>query len=159
MFTLRRPQCVPPAEVSHFLTMRQNGGAWKFAPKGHKAACFRPFRSVVPHTMSMATVQGLARSDSVTTGTSYETDINEKLKGVPVAKPPPHNLTAITEAEEDENVGYSVYKQGIAQNHEITAKENSAIRWRLDMIILPMFLVTQTLQFLDVRFFSLMVFP
>jgi hypothetical protein len=106
--------------------------------------------------MSMATAQGLVRSESVTTGTSYETDINEK--GLPVAKPPPQNLTAITEAEEEENVGYSVYKQGIAQNHEITAKENSTIRWRLDMIILPMFLVTQTLQFLDVRFSSLMVF-
>jgi hypothetical protein len=156
MFILRQPLCCRLPKFSHFLTMRRIGGAWKFAPKGPKAVCFRPFRSVVPRTMSMATAQGLVRSESVTTGTSYETDINEK--GLPVAKPPPQNLTAITEAEEEENVGYSVYKQGIAQNHEITAKENSTIRWRLDMIILPMFLVTQTLQFLDVRFSSLMVF-
>ncbi|KAJ7207335.1 major facilitator superfamily domain-containing protein [Mycena haematopus] len=92
---------------------------------------------------------GLARSESVTTGTSYETDINEKDKDVGVAKSPAIGLQAITEGEEEDNVGYSVYKQGLAENHEITSKENSAIRWRLDLVILPMFLITQTLQFID----------
>ncbi|KAJ7669657.1 major facilitator superfamily domain-containing protein [Mycena rosella] len=96
----------------------------------------------------METAQGLTRSDSATTGTSFSTDIPEKgEKGV--AKPPPEALTAISEGEEDDNVGYTVYKQGLAENHEITAQENSAIRWRLDLIILPIFLITQTLQFLD----------
>ncbi|KAJ7459237.1 major facilitator superfamily domain-containing protein [Mycena latifolia] len=96
----------------------------------------------------MATNTGLARSDSAITGTSFSTDLNEKgEKGV--ARPPPNGLTAISEGEEDENVGYTVYKQGLAENAAITPQENSAIRWRLDLIILPIFLVTQTLQFLD----------
>ncbi|KAJ7358492.1 major facilitator superfamily domain-containing protein [Mycena albidolilacea] len=86
----------------------------------------------------------LARSDSVTTGTSYEIDINEKS----AAKPPAQALPAITEGEEDDNVGYNVYKQGLAE-HELTPEENRTIRWRIDLIVLPMFLITQTLQFLD----------
>ncbi|KAJ7131866.1 major facilitator superfamily domain-containing protein [Mycena crocata] len=98
----------------------------------------------------MTSVQpGLARSDTVTTGTSYSTDLNEKGEKGVVARAPAQGITAISEAEEDDNVGYNAYKQGLAENHEITATENSAIRWRLDLIILPMFLVTQTLQFLD----------
>ncbi|KAJ7679489.1 major facilitator superfamily domain-containing protein [Mycena polygramma] len=94
----------------------------------------------------MSTVQALTRSDSVTTATSYATDI-EKEKTA--AQPPAQALTAITEGEEEDNVGYTMYRQGLEDNHQITAKENSAIRWRVDLIILPMFLVTQTLQFLD----------
>lgn len=97
------------------------------------------------HTMASQ----LARSDSVTTGTSYETDINEKS----AAKPPAQALPAITEGEEDDNVGYNVYKQGLAE-HELTPEENGTIRWRIDLIVLPMFLITQTLQFLDVRAFG-----
>ncbi|KAJ7131060.1 major facilitator superfamily domain-containing protein [Mycena epipterygia] len=98
----------------------------------------------------MTTPQGLARSESATTGTSFSTDLHEKdLHEKGVAQPPPNNLGAITEGEEDDNVGYSEYRQGLAEKTEITAKENSAIRWRADLIILPIFLVTQTLQFLD----------
>ncbi|KAJ6494261.1 major facilitator superfamily domain-containing protein [Mycena sanguinolenta] len=95
----------------------------------------------------MTTNSGLARSESVTTGASYETD--EKAQGVSVAQPPGTGLPAITEGEEEENVGYTIYKQGLAEKHEITPKENSTIRWRLDLVILPMFLITQTLQFID----------
>ncbi|KAJ7728537.1 major facilitator superfamily domain-containing protein [Mycena metata] len=94
----------------------------------------------------MATAAGLARSDSVTTGTSYDTEIEKTEKGT-VAHAP--NLGAISEDEEEDNVGYAVYKQGIVEHAEITDKENSAIRWRIDLIILPIFLITQTLQFLD----------
>ncbi|KAJ7625894.1 major facilitator superfamily domain-containing protein [Roridomyces roridus] len=86
----------------------------------------------------------LARSESVLTGTSTSTDVLEKEKVT--AKP---NLGAISEGEEDENVGYSVYKQGLEEHAEITPEENRAIRWRIDLTILVIFLVTQTLQFLD----------
>ncbi|KAF7328265.1 MFS general substrate transporter [Mycena venus] len=97
----------------------------------------------------MATVERLARSDSVTTGTSFATDIQEKqLQEKGASKPPGNTIVAISEGEEDENVGYSEYKQGLAEN-EITPEENRAIRWRIDLTILMMFLVTQTLQFLD----------
>ncbi|KAK7024736.1 MFS general substrate transporter [Favolaschia claudopus] len=96
----------------------------------------------------MTTPMGLARSDTVTTGTSTETDIIEKEKGA-ASRAPDHGLAPISEGEEDENVGYAMYKQGLAENHEISDKENSAIRWRIDLVIMPMFLVTQTLQFLD----------
>ncbi|KAF7369867.1 MFS general substrate transporter [Mycena sanguinolenta] len=92
-------------------------------------------------------MSGLVRSESITTGTSLETD--EKDHGTTVAKPPATGLPAITEGEEEDNVGYTMYKQGLAEKHEITSKENSAIRWRLDLVILPMFLITQTLQFID----------
>ncbi|KAJ7166961.1 major facilitator superfamily domain-containing protein [Mycena filopes] len=91
----------------------------------------------------------LARSDSVTTGTSYDTDITEKATEKRIAQAPAQNLGVITEGEEDDNVGYATYKQGLAEHVEITAAENSAIRWRIDLIILPIFLITQTLQFLD----------
>ncbi|KAJ6555235.1 major facilitator superfamily domain-containing protein [Mycena sp. CBHHK59/15] len=77
-------------------------------------------------------MSALARTVTATTGTSVSTDILEKgaSKHVEI-------LPAITEGEEDDNVGYSAYKQGLAEAHEITAAENSSIRWRLDLIILP----------------------
>ncbi|KAJ7830665.1 major facilitator superfamily domain-containing protein [Mycena olivaceomarginata] len=97
----------------------------------------------------MATVERLARSDSVTTGTSFATDIQEnQLQEKGASKPPGNTILAISEGAEDENVGYSEYKQGLAEN-EITPEENRAIRWRIDLTILMIFLVTQTLQFLD----------
>jgi hypothetical protein len=99
----------------------------------------------------MTPVHGLARSDSETTGTSFATDLNEKSEKSVVARAPHNDLNVISEADEDANVGYTAYKQGVVENHEITAQENRSIRWRLDLIILPMFLITQTLQFLDVR--------
>ncbi|PBK76232.1 MFS general substrate transporter [Armillaria solidipes] len=55
---------------------------------------------------------------------------------------------AIEEVDETNNVGYTVYKEGL--NHsEITPSQNRSIRWKIDLIILPIFLITQTLQFLD----------
>ncbi|KAJ7215513.1 major facilitator superfamily domain-containing protein, partial [Mycena pura] len=88
----------------------------------------------------------LVRSDSVTTETSFSTDIQEKETR---AAKPAANLAAITEEEEEANVGYTEYKQGLEEHHQITPEENRAIRWRIDLIVLPIFLVTQTLQFLD----------
>ncbi|KAJ6533655.1 major facilitator superfamily domain-containing protein [Mycena capillaripes] len=90
--------------------------------------------------------QELARSSSVTTDTSISTNILEKEK---VTASADANLNAITEEEEQDNVGYHEYKQGVQEHYEITAEENRAIRWRADLIVLPIFLVTQTLQFLD----------
>jgi hypothetical protein len=99
----------------------------------------------------MATVERLAPSDSLTTGTSFATDIQEnQLQEKGASKPPGNTILAISEGEEDENVGYSEYKQGLAEN-EITPEENRAIRWRIDLTILMIFLVTQTLQFPDVH--------
>ncbi|KAJ7055980.1 major facilitator superfamily domain-containing protein [Mycena amicta] len=97
----------------------------------------------------MATTANLERSDTTTTGTSYSTDIIEKEKPSQ-AVPPDPNLHAISEEDEADNVGYHEYKQGLAEHAgELSPEENSAIRWRIDLIILPIFLVTQTLQFLD----------
>ncbi|GAB1205324.1 hypothetical protein APSETT445_003997 [Aspergillus pseudonomiae] len=44
-------------------------------------------------------------------------------------------------------VGYKEYREGL--HIEITAKENSKVRWKIDMVVLPIFLVTQALQFMD----------
>ncbi|KAF7329110.1 MFS general substrate transporter [Mycena kentingensis (nom. inval.)] len=87
----------------------------------------------------------LVRSDTTTTAS---TDIIDKEKNQLQHAPDP-NLHAITEQEEEENVGYHEYKQGVAEAVEMTPQENRAIRWKIDLIILPMFLFTQTLQFLD----------
>ncbi|KAJ7056258.1 major facilitator superfamily domain-containing protein [Mycena amicta] len=97
----------------------------------------------------MATTANLERSDTTTTGTSYSTDIIEKEKPSQAVAPDP-NLHAISEEDEADNVGYHEYKQGLAEHAgALSPEENSAIRWRIDLIILPIFLVTQTLQFLD----------
>ncbi|OBT91723.1 hypothetical protein VE01_10277 [Pseudogymnoascus verrucosus] len=48
---------------------------------------------------------------------------------------------------ESDAVGYSEYREGL--NIEISQQENRRVRWKIDLIILPIFLVTQTLQFLD----------
>ncbi|KAJ7609432.1 major facilitator superfamily domain-containing protein [Roridomyces roridus] len=98
----------------------------------------------------MSTMPGpdLARSDSTATGTSIATDIQEKEKGL-VAPTQPSRLGAISEGEEEDNVGYSVYREGLAEQVEMTLAENRAIVWRLDLTVLMIFLVTQTLQFLD----------
>ncbi|KAF9026835.1 MFS general substrate transporter [Hymenopellis radicata] len=86
----------------------------------------------------------LERSSSVATGTSYSTDIDkEKGEARHLDIPEP-----IEEVDESNNVGYAAYKEGL--NHEeITPAQNRTIRWRIDLVILPIFLITQTLQFLD----------
>lgn len=94
--------------------------------------------------MTSTAVPDLERSTSTTTATSTGTEIKEKpFRHLDVPAP-------ITEADEDDNVGYAAYKQGLAEHREITDEENRRIRWRIDLIILPIFLITQTLQFLDV---------
>ncbi len=95
--------------------------------------------------MSTTSTPALERSSSVTTGTSYSTDIDkEKGEARHLDIPEP-----IEEVDESNNVGYAAYKEGL--NHEeITAAQNRTIRWRIDLVIMPIFLITQTLQFLDV---------
>ncbi|KAL4792594.1 major facilitator superfamily domain-containing protein [Aspergillus venezuelensis] len=44
-------------------------------------------------------------------------------------------------------VGYREYREGL--HIEVTPKQNSRVRWKIDALILPVFLVTQALQFLD----------
>ncbi|KAJ7509482.1 major facilitator superfamily domain-containing protein [Mycena galericulata] len=97
----------------------------------------------------MAPVQGLTRSESVTTGASISTEMQEKQELKGVSKAPEPALMVISEGEEEENVGYRVYKQGLDETEEITPEENRSIRWRIDLTVLVIFLVTQTLQFLD----------
>ncbi|KAL4966416.1 major facilitator superfamily domain-containing protein [Aspergillus stella-maris] len=48
---------------------------------------------------------------------------------------------------EHDAVGYREYREGL--HIEVTPKQNSRVRWKIDAIILPVFLVTQALQFLD----------
>jgi sugar phosphate permease len=54
------------------------------------------------------------------------------------------NLDAI--AEED-SVGYREYREGL--NLTYSSTEEKKIRWKIDLIVLPIFLITQALQFMD----------
>ncbi|GAA6019612.1 hypothetical protein JCM11491_002824 [Sporobolomyces phaffii] len=55
---------------------------------------------------------------------------------------------AIKEEDEDGNVGLAEYHKS-QQQAEITPEENKAIVRRIDWFLLPLFLITQTLQYLD----------
>ncbi|KAI1841923.1 hypothetical protein JX265_013066 [Neoarthrinium moseri] len=48
---------------------------------------------------------------------------------------------------EHDAVGYREYVEGL--DIEVTDKEARRIRWKIDLIVLPIFLVTQALQFMD----------
>ncbi|KAF9886281.1 hypothetical protein FE257_011894 [Aspergillus nanangensis] len=48
---------------------------------------------------------------------------------------------------ESETVGYKEYREGLYM--EVSPQENSRVRWKIDLIVLPIFLITQALQFLD----------
>ncbi|KAG7451888.1 MFS general substrate transporter [Guyanagaster necrorhizus] len=77
----------------------------------------------------MAETMTLQRLTSMVTESSYSADTDKE------------------KVDEANNVGYTTYKEGL--NSEITSSQNRSIRWRIDLIILPIFLITQTLQFLD----------
>ncbi|KAK0209226.1 major facilitator superfamily domain-containing protein [Desarmillaria ectypa] len=92
----------------------------------------------------MAKATTLRRSTSMVTESSYSTDIDKEkgeVRRVDIPEP-------IEEIDETNNVGYATYKEGLDHN-EITPSQNRSIRWKIDLIILPIFLITQTLQFLD----------
>ncbi|KAK8846885.1 hypothetical protein IAR55_005975 [Kwoniella newhampshirensis] len=57
-------------------------------------------------------------------------------------------MHAIAEDDEDGNVGLAAYEQSKAMG-EMTPEQNKRIRKRIDMFLLPLFLITQTLQYLD----------
>ncbi|KAK6072927.1 MFS transporter [Seiridium cupressi] len=44
-------------------------------------------------------------------------------------------------------VGYAQYLEGL--DLEVSDKEMRRVRWKIDLIVLPLFLITQTLQFID----------
>ncbi|KAL2846449.1 hypothetical protein BJY01DRAFT_247234 [Aspergillus pseudoustus] len=44
-------------------------------------------------------------------------------------------------------VGYKEYREGLEIS--VSKKENSRVRWKIDLVVLPIFLVTQALQFMD----------
>ncbi|KAF7540337.1 hypothetical protein G7054_g1461 [Neopestalotiopsis clavispora] len=50
-------------------------------------------------------------------------------------------------AEENDAVGYREYLEGL--NVEVSDQESRKVRWKIDLIVLPIFLVTQALQFMD----------
>jgi MFS family permease len=50
-------------------------------------------------------------------------------------------------AQEENAVGYKEYVE--ARDLDISDAEMKRVRWKLDLIILPMFLITQALQFMD----------
>lgn len=45
------------------------------------------------------------------------------------------------------NVGYKEYLE--SREDVFTIKEQKGVRWKIDLVILPIFLITQMLQFLD----------
>ena len=94
----------------------------------------------------MAEATTLQRSTSMVTESSNSTDIDKEKGEVGHIDVP----DTIEEVDESNNVGYTVYKEGL-DHSEITPSQNRSIRWKIDLIILPIFLITQTLQFLDVR--------
>ncbi|RYP18150.1 hypothetical protein DL765_004076 [Monosporascus sp. GIB2] len=49
--------------------------------------------------------------------------------------------------EQENAVGYKEYRE--AMNLEVSDKEMRKVRWKIDLVILPMFLITQALQFMD----------
>lgn len=49
--------------------------------------------------------------------------------------------------DETDAVGYKEYREGL--DLEISNRENTRIRWKIDLVILPIFLITQALQFMD----------
>ncbi|ORX95664.1 major facilitator superfamily domain-containing protein [Clohesyomyces aquaticus] len=56
-------------------------------------------------------------------------------------------LRPLNAADENNAVGYKEYAEGLEL--DISAKEMKRLRLKLDLIILPMFLITQALQFMD----------
>ncbi|WVR07058.1 hypothetical protein IAU60_004097 [Kwoniella sp. DSM 27419] len=54
----------------------------------------------------------------------------------------------ITEEDEGPNVGLAAYELSKLEG-EITPEQNKRIRMRIDMFLLPLFLITQTFQYLD----------
>ncbi|KAJ5247246.1 hypothetical protein N7468_002229 [Penicillium chermesinum] len=65
----------------------------------------------------------------------------------------PQQFDEVEEAKETLNeayanaVGYKEYREGLGMS--ISKKENSRVRWKIDLIVLPIFLITQALQFMD----------
>ncbi|KAK1765491.1 MFS transporter [Phialemonium atrogriseum] len=49
--------------------------------------------------------------------------------------------------QEKSAVGYREYVQGL--DIEVSDRENRRVRWKIDLIVLPIFLITQALQFMD----------
>ncbi|KAK6063916.1 MFS transporter [Seiridium cupressi] len=60
---------------------------------------------------------------------------------------PNEHLSKLDIAQENDAVGYREYLDG--RDFEVTDKETRRVRWKIDLIILPIFLVTQALQFMD----------
>ncbi|KAF2023465.1 MFS general substrate transporter [Setomelanomma holmii] len=57
------------------------------------------------------------------------------------------NVRPLDESDQNNAVGYKEYVEGLEL--DITAKEMKRLQWKLDLTILPMFLITQALQFMD----------
>jgi len=66
----------------------------------------------------------------------------EDIEGIEARRP-----EAISE-EDETNVGLAAYNES-KNMAEITPEQNNRIRKRIDMFLLPLFLITQTLQYLD----------
>ncbi|KAK6072401.1 MFS transporter [Seiridium cupressi] len=60
---------------------------------------------------------------------------------------PNEHLSKLDIAQENDAVGYRECLEG--RDFEVTDKETRRVCWKIDLIILPIFLVTQALQFMD----------
>ncbi|CAJ2512007.1 Uu.00g076320.m01.CDS01 [Anthostomella pinea] len=59
----------------------------------------------------------------------------------------PKHTSKLDAVHEEDAIGYREYIEGL--NFEVSDKESRRVRWKIDLIILPIFLVTQALQFMD----------
>ncbi|KAF7299932.1 MFS transporter [Mycena chlorophos] len=125
---------------------RENADAGPFRPVCFRSSLLCAFTVALrPGALQkMATALERTRSDSFSTTTA--TDLGKEHEKVAGQKRETA-LHTVTEAEEEDNVGYHEYKEGVGET--LTPEEDRAIRWRIDLIVLPIFVITQTLQFLD----------
>ncbi|GES63188.1 MFS transporter [Aspergillus terreus] len=76
-------------------------------------------------------------------------DMHIEQAGFAEAPPRPDDIeeAKATSVFEANAVGYKEYREGLSI--ELTKRENSRVRWKIDLVVLPIFLVTQALQFMD----------
>ncbi|GAA5860353.1 hypothetical protein JCM3774_000389 [Rhodotorula dairenensis] len=94
--------------------------------------------------MGFPSLKRAETTDTTTTDTSsldYEKATTRHREFAPVEE-------VIKEEEDEDNVGQAEYIKSTKQA-EITPAENKAIVRRIDLCVLPLFLITQTLQYLD----------
>ncbi|KAI0124804.1 major facilitator superfamily domain-containing protein [Xylariales sp. AK1849] len=76
-----------------------------------------------------------------------EKELDAVTSATPEGALPPRHESKLDAVHEHDAVGYREYVEGL--DTEISDKEARRVRWKIDLIILPVFLITQALQFMD----------